>query len=1520
MKRRVCVLLTYLTLLMTLFVMTAAAEETGGSFVLTVSTANSMVIEPERIPYTSGQTIKEALLASGHTFTQLEEQDYIGAVDDVAGNYIILYDGGGYAVSAPASSITAMRIGVTKANPENQEDMLNLVRRMAEYRYMENHVQNYPDAQEAYKLCLNALRGDGSNAAANQKKLDDAIAAYEAILAGKKYAVTVSPTKDGVAVENPVFTMTDAYGNVTEVNGTAMRVIAGDYTFRVSDGGYNRSEGTVKVQDAVNFSVELPAGEWFGEIQFSKYEYTAGYNPYPTVQDTETHHITTLVRDVAAHIHGVSLMCRQGPDIPDIQNTRLRTIYVDTNGEDRSERNITWTKAGGETWQTLLYYVVKEGLEGRTFDLEAQYDHPDGYTMIQSYEVEMNRAPSLTKFAVYSGGTRLRCGAEIQGTSVFGNVFWLYADGYFWHQYEYAVTVVDDSLEIVAEAFSPDYKVEGTGVVPVTEDQFDHIVTVTAPDGKVAKYTLHVTRSPGIHVTLDVPEGVTGQIMAEATDEVFSAEDSQVKPQADGSYLLVPGKEYTYIGTKDTYYHTKGTFTAKEGLKVSVPEPITEDWVDDFAASSNYHYKRVEDEDGVHYEPVWENYPVDSAFTSSRHEYTYYVESSEHDLYLYAKPNKGKVYAHYLGQGNRDNPETIEVTDGAGSYSEALQFLQHTGYGISMTILAELPEENGVTYYQEYKIHFERQLNLYELDAKAGETEVIFETPNGTTTGYDRDIHDYVLTVDRDADSVVLSGLYIPHDTVNLPKEKYRGGFYSIVNGVRYEENMYWEYNAGTQNYHIRDIKFAPVTIPLTRDKDEEIVTIQICHADPTAIPATYTLTIRKSDPVPITVKANPADTLVFLTSDLTGLREYDKDGVFMLTPGRTYTYNATRYGYVGQTGVYTVPKEAATWEITLEKAPESTGLVNLPAQWPHLRLNNDNNGVISDRTPINSDDTVLYWANKIGEGFDQDACSPPIIVNDDLYVYAGKNIFRVDKTTGEVIASAEMCGSSSFGINPPTYANGMIFVGLANGRVQAFNAQTLESLWVYKDPLGGQPNCPIVYNDGYVYTGFWSGEDRVNNYVCLSTTDEDPASTQEAKIASWTYASRGGFYWSGAYVCNEFTLIGTDDGEVGYTKGYASLLSLDTDTGKVIDEVKMDVTGDIRSSITHYDGKYYFTSKGGYFFEASVAEDGEIQAVKHMKLNNYAESDSNPPMSTSTPTIYNGRAYIGVSGTGQFTAYSGHNITVIDIPNWEPAYKVRTMGYPQTSGVLTTAYEAETGKVYVYFFDNYTPGKLRILEDSPGQIAPTLISTEYGRETALNLFEPVGDQAQYALCSPVVDSDGTIYFKNDSAYLMAVGSTIDHLKIVQQPNKLEYKIGETFDATGMQVVAHFTNGVTKDVTKYLTWSEEPLTEDDTDFQLLYPIVMYQNKDGVAGTDYAKPAVAVRLTIQPEVTYGDVNEDGKITVADATWIFQYCAQRRELTESQLKAADVNGDGKITVADATWIFQYCAQRRTTFRES
>ena len=169
---------------------------------------------------------------------------------------------------------------------------------------------------------------------------------------------------------------------------------------------------------------------------------------------------------------------------------------------------------------------------------------------------------------------------------------------------------------------------------------------------------------------------------------------------------------------------------------------------------------------------------------------------------------------------------------------------------------------------------------------------------------------------------------------------------------------------------------------------------------------------------------------------------------------------------------------------------------------------------------------------------------------------------------------------ASSYAINSPTYADGMLFIGLSDGTVQAFDASTLESLWIYHDALGGQPNFLITYHDGYIYTGFWQGESLNANYVCLSVTDEDPVNQKEEKLASWTYTSKGGFYWAGAYVSDGYLLVGTDDGAAGYSTGYASLLSLDPRTGKLLDSVQMPNTGDIRCSIVRDASTGWFISR----------------------------------------------------------------------------------------------------------------------------------------------------------------------------------------------------------------------------------------------------------------------------------------------------------------------------------------------------
>ena len=60
---------------------------------------------------------------------------------------------------------------------------------------------------------------------------------------------------------------------------------------------------------------------------------------------------------------------------------------------------------------------------------------------------------------------------------------------------------------------------------------------------------------------------------------------------------------------------------------------------------------------------------------------------------------------------------------------------------------------------------------------------------------------------------------------------------------------------------------------------------------------------------------------------------------------------------------------------------------------------------------------------------------------------------------------------------------------------------------------------------------------------------------------------------------------------------------------------------------------------------------------------------------------------------------------------------------------------------------------------------------------------------------------------------------------------------------------------------------------------------------------------------EPQVTVGDINGDGEITLKDATLLLQHVNKVATLENSQLAAADINGDGEITLKDATLLLQY-----------
>ncbi|MFR5774794.1 MAG: cadherin-like beta sandwich domain-containing protein [Oscillospiraceae bacterium] len=586
-------------------------------------------------------------------------------------------------------------------------------------------------------------------------------------------------------------------------------------------------------------------------------------------------------------------------------------------------------------------------------------------------------------------------------------------------------------------------------------------------------------------------------------------------------------------------------------------------------------------------------------------------------------------------------------------------------------------------------------------------------------------------------------------------------------------------------------------TVPLNLGENK----INVVVTNPGGYTNTYTITVTRLASIEVGFTVDPADAKVTVW-DSNKDRIAPTDGKYSVMADAEYTYLVQSDGYVSQKSSFKF-SESSTIDITLAVATENPNLdKSITAEWGNFRKGDNNLGITNAKTPYAPEDAEILWAVKHGTGW---AAAPgsPIMVDGDIYTYSGSTIRRLNSMTGETVTEGTMVDKSSYSIVPMTYGDGMVFVGLSGGKIQAFNAKTLESLWVYTDELGGQPNCPITYKDGYIYAGFWNSEDRNANFACINTVDEDHASATEVKYASWTYTRAGGFYWAGAYVTDKLAIVGTDDGAGGYDTNGAALLVFDRFTGEKLDAHE-GIRGDLRSNVSHdpESDRVFFTTKGGILGNAQIDWDtGKILDYKEVVIKD-AQGNANA-MSTCTPSVYNGRIYIGVAGTSQFGANSGHGIAVYNLNgdgSMTQAYVYAIVGYPQTSAMVSTAYSAEDGSVYICLPYNYTPGGVSVLKDKPGQTAPvTTTGSGYSE-----VFTPVGPLAQYCICSTIADQYGTIYYKNDSCYMMAITSKIESLEITQYPTITENEDG-SITVDGLKAVTKLKNGEERDVSNYVS-------------------------------------------------------------------------------------------------------------------
>lgn len=1401
----------------------AGAEGQEAYFYLAAWTKNGLIFTPERVEYTQGQTIEQALAASGHRFTGLEAGN-VTEIDGQSGQFLRSDENGGYALDAPALGVRFFCFGEGTAQPSAGRQ--SLIRAMAELS------READDVRAAARTELEAAR-DGFVAASDTKaatlaeNITQAVQNYKNTLAGERFSVRFTDGSAAYSRENYAAVSIEAenaFGRVyTDEDGDgALSLPAGSYRFTIAQSGKSVS-GALTVTENETLTAKLPEGEWlvretlavsegYGEA-FDEGAFSGSY-------DGQTRTLTLRVPDAFAGQLYVYADTAEG-----LSGVTLMAEYTRTDGQ-KAETPLALASKNAP-----LSGVLARGSAGNSVTLRLSREE-GGLVYAETHTLLLRRTLSLSALRLTDGeGAALALDTKFDPETT-----------------EYTCAVLDSVTQVTlypaalsgAEGYlvTVNGQTAGASGVTLALTQDTNAQIVVSANGEQTTYTVRFRRAEGKTVTFNTTAAdITLVVRNENGEELPYQKIRQANGYNAYLYKLVAGGEYEYVATKGTYYHAAKRFKVDELANSTVSVSVTtENWLEALSLGNGPNASAK----GA--------YPL--SFQTAEHAYTVEIPDTRAAVYLWANWSGSTKtaearYACLSAKSEDGTQKSLSLAKNKATGTLMTGLLMTNAQENTLTLrLSQKNSSDGVTYYQDYSIRFVRTLSLQTLSLRADSQTLTLQNDALESASFAPEKTAYTVTVPAAATTLEVTAS-ARDDAASRRYGQTDTGYSVFVNGGA--------------------MTGARAEVSLSGTAKEESLTLTVTNRYAPERMTKYTIRVLKTAPILLHAEIAPEGSLLALYEDLSGKRVWPENGVYTLSDGFSYSYLLTKNGYVGRSGricvsgagEVTVDGAALTVSLNsdgarettlraeLAKAPENPALEAVDAQWADFRgtsFSSDgtpgagaysNNAVTAAKIPVSAESGTLLWASALGSGVDSGAAGSPILVDGYLITYAGDTLYRLDTVSGETVATGKMDHKSSFAITPPSYYDGMIFVALSDGTVQAFDAKTLCSLWIYRDPLGGQPNSPITVYDGYLYTGFWNSESQDANYVCLPVADEDPTREKEEKTAAWRYTHTGGFYWAGAYVCEEYLLVGTDDGQSGYSAQTSSLLMLDRMTGAVLDR-RDGLNADIRSTVC-YDAEtdaFYFTSKGGSFYRAKTekTEDGwRITALDSLALSNGTKATA---MSTSTPVVYDGRAYLGVSGASQFTAYSGHNITVIDLESWEIAYSVPTRGYPQTSGLLTSGYD---DCVYVFFFENSDCGTLRLLRDRKGQTKAEYLTQENGVSAAYALFTPSDRQAQYAICSPIVDEYGTIYFKNDSGYVMAFGSTVTELKVSTPPDKTEYQEGECFDPAGMTVTATLANGLTRDVTAYVTYKTGTLSQTDTGVTLRFPYALYHNQEAGSG-------------------------------------------------------------------------------------
>ncbi|WP_294578253.1 PQQ-binding-like beta-propeller repeat protein [uncultured Thomasclavelia sp.] len=436
------------------------------------------------------------------------------------------------------------------------------------------------------------------------------------------------------------------------------------------------------------------------------------------------------------------------------------------------------------------------------------------------------------------------------------------------------------------------------------------------------------------------------------------------------------------------------------------------------------------------------------------------------------------------------------------------------------------------------------------------------------------------------------------------------------------------------------------------------------------------------------------------------------------------------------------------------------TGVNAQSYNWNQFRANGN---VIQATTPTTSTTTKLAWLQNFVDQSLYVIYSNPVIDGGYIYIAVDGELIKLD-TSGNIIQKANLNANISYNAYIAS-GDGKIFVALGNGTIQAFDQDSLSSLWISQSQ-NGQLCSPLTYYNGYLYTGTTLYDDSYNvadgTYFALDTSDDDPNSSLEVKYNSWEYSNQaGGYYWSLATIVNDQYLFFVSSGGTVVSKNLTNEQT-----------TAMNLSGEnisIRSGIAYGDGKLYVCSQNGHLYVLSF-NDGSFNLEQERLL-----LDGNAQI-TGTPTYVDGTLYFG--GRNGSSWESPGFIAKLDVAT-NQITTVETAGYVQASLLVTTGYD---DAIYGYYTCNCEPGSLYVFKDTGDSL------------TTEELYQPESDYQNYNMSSAISDGN-KLYFTNDSGTLFALETGETQITVPDNQEDTTSTIDTANNITEDQKVASVKTG-----------------------------------------------------------------------------------------------------------------------------